>query len=744
VVTPRVAGGSSSLDELVASLVVDGNAGETETVDAAAPAVALGLDAAARETDAPSLWPTVARVGALPLVILTALNFVDEIDRVAMVTLAPDIKKTFGLADAALGAIVGLSGLVVVLAALPLAVYADRRRRVPVVGIAALVWSAFAFVTGLATSTVSLVLARLGSGLGKGSIEPVHTSLLADYYPVDIRGRVLAVHRAAVPLAAVAAPVVVGGIAALAGGSSGWRWAFFAAAPLTVIPAVIAFRLREPARGAQEDETLAVPVPAPDSSFPAVPFATAVRRLLDIRSLRYMYFGIGVLGFGIVGAPVLISRYLEDVWHLQEVGRGVFFSIGAVGLFVGLLPGGKLGDRLFRRDPSWPLHVLGFAVPAYTALIVVSLYMPTLALVLAGWILAGFVLGLALPAFLQLVAATAPPAFRSLAFSLFGIFLYVFGGFFGPTVLGGISDATSPRTALSLIALPGLVAGILLVRGARFVGADLEMVRADLAEMRAAATLRGGAGGANIIEIRNLDFFYGSTQVLFGVNLDIPEGEIVALLGTNGAGKSTVLRVLTGLDHPRRGQVRLRGGEITYLEAEQILALGITQMPGGRAVFPALTVDENLRVGTFSFRHDRARVADDLEQVFRWFPLLHDRRHQVASTLSGGEQQMLGLAKAFLTRPQLLCIDELSLGLAPAVTAALLDIVREIHARGTTVVIVEQSLNVALSLATTAVFMEKGEVRFAGPAGELRGRRDLARSVFIGNVLAPDGRGKGR
>jgi ABC-type branched-subunit amino acid transport system ATPase component len=267
------------------------------------------------------------------------------------------------------------------------------------------------------------------------------------------------------------------------------------------------------------------------------------------------------------------------------------------------------------------------------------------------------------------------------------------------------------------------------------VKGDIAMVVDDIAAAHRAAE-RHAHEGKNVIEIRNLDFFYGSTQVLFGVDLDIPDGEIVALLGTNGAGKSTLLRVITGLDHPRRGQVRYRGEDVTYLEAEQILELGIAQMPGGHATFPGMTVDENLRVGTFSFRKDRARVDRDMEQVYEWFPVLRERRRQLASTLSGGEQQMLALGKAFLLRPKVLCIDELSLGLSPAVTGELLGIVRAIHGQGTTVVIVEQSFNIALSVATRAVFMEKGEVRYSGPAQALHKRPDLLRSVFLSRAAS--------
>ena len=411
--------------------------------------------------------------------------------------------------------------------------------------------------------------------------------------------------------------------------------------------------MREPQRGVQEGF---VPQDATDAaSTPNVKLGTAFKRLLDIRSLRYMYIGIGVLGFGLVGAPVLVSLYLEKSWELSEIGRGVFFSVGAIGPFIGLVFGGKVGDRFFRHHPAWPLFLLGIAVPAWSFVLVGSLYLPQLWLVSVGWNIAGLFIGLALPAFLQLVAATAPPAFRSLAFSLFGIFLYICGGFFGPVVLGGVSDAAGPRTALSLLVFPGVIAGILLVRGARYVSGDIAMVAEDVAEtLRAAGRRREARTAHNIIEIRNLDFSYGQVQVLFGVDLDIPSGEIVALLGTNGAGKSTLLRVLTGLDHSTRGQIRYQGDDITYLEAEQILELGIVQMPGGKAIFPGMTVEENLRVGTFSFRSDRSRVERDIEQVYEWFPVLRERRRQIASTLSGGEQQMLALGKAFLLHPKVL------------------------------------------------------------------------------------------
>jgi ABC-type branched-subunit amino acid transport system ATPase component len=228
-----------------------------------------------------------------------------------------------------------------------------------------------------------------------------------------------------------------------------------------------------------------------------------------------------------------------------------------------------------------------------------------------------------------------------------------------------------------------------------------------------------------------VDFSYGRLQVLFGVDFTVDDGEMVALLGTNGAGKSTLLRAISGLGIPQRGTVRLRGADVTHLDAERRVRLGVTQIPGGRAVFGPLSVVDNLRTIAYTRRHDRRAVEAAIDTSFEIFPRLAERRAQPAGTLSGGEQQMLGLATALVLKPQLLLIDELSLGLAPAVVAELLRMVRQINEEGTAVVLVEQSVNVALSLVEHAYFMEKGEIRFDGRASELLERPDILRSVFL-------------
>jgi ABC-type branched-subunit amino acid transport system ATPase component len=240
----------------------------------------------------------------------------------------------------------------------------------------------------------------------------------------------------------------------------------------------------------------------------------------------------------------------------------------------------------------------------------------------------------------------------------------------------------------------------------------------------------------SLLSCKDIDMAYGSVQILFGVNFEVAEGEIVALLGTNGAGKSTLLKGICGLVRPTNGTVTFKDEDITKLPADVTTHRGISLMPGGKGVFPTLSVAENLRLAAWTIRKDPERIEAARAEVEELFPILGSRAGQMAGNLSGGEQQMLALGGALMTRPELLMIDELSLGLAPTIVAQLLEVVREIHRRGTTIVIVEQSVNVALNLAKRAVFMEKGEVRFEGEAAELLDRPDILRSVFIAGANA--------
>ena len=235
-----------------------------------------------------------------------------------------------------------------------------------------------------------------------------------------------------------------------------------------------------------------------------------------------------------------------------------------------------------------------------------------------------------------------------------------------------------------------------------------------------------------MLEAHGVELAYGSVQVLFGVDLEVDAGEIVALLGTNGAGKSTLLDVLAGLAPPSAGTINLDGDDVTGVDAPGMVRRGVVLVQGGRAVFPDLTVVENLEVGLYTKRMDRAVSRQRADEVLDRFPALRALSSRRAGTLSGGEQQQLAIAKGLLTEPRVLLIDELSLGLAPQTRNEVVAAIREVHAAGTAVVLVEQSLEVAASLAERAVFLEKGSARFDGMTKDLLARGDLARAVFLG------------
>jgi ABC-type branched-subunit amino acid transport system ATPase component/ABC-type branched-subunit amino acid transport system permease subunit len=245
------------------------------------------------------------------------------------------------------------------------------------------------------------------------------------------------------------------------------------------------------------------------------------------------------------------------------------------------------------------------------------------------------------------------------------------------------------------------------------------------------ADKRGRVPADALLRVENLDVAYGKAQVLFGVDFHVVPGEIVALLGTNGAGKSTLLASISGLLTPTGGTISYEGRDVSKAGPNETVASGIVLMPGSRGVFPTLTVEENLRMAAWLYRKDPEYVRTATEQVLTYFPVLRDRWNQRAGNLSGGEQQMLTLGQVFLAKPKLLMIDELSLGLAPVVVERLLSIVRTINSNGTSVVLVEQSVNIAVTLAERAVFLEKGEVRFEGSTSSLLDRPDLLRAVFL-------------
>jgi branched-chain amino acid transport system ATP-binding protein len=233
-----------------------------------------------------------------------------------------------------------------------------------------------------------------------------------------------------------------------------------------------------------------------------------------------------------------------------------------------------------------------------------------------------------------------------------------------------------------------------------------------------------------MLEVRGLHCRYGKVGVVKGISLEVREGELVSLIGANGAGKTTTLKAISGLVPPVGGQILFRGEEITSAQARRILALGIAHCPEGRRVFPYMTVQENLEMGCY-LRADRARIGSDMERIFARFPVLAERRSQPAGTLSGGEQQMLAIGRALMSRPRLVLFDEPSLGLAPTMVERTFQIIAEIRKEGTTVLMVEQNAYAALEMCDRSYVLESGEVTLHGSGAELLGNPHV-RQAYLG------------
>jgi len=673
--------------------------------------------------------------GAATFVVLMILNSLDELQTAAIAVLAPDIRDTFGVSDGTITFIASSSGAFVVLGAIPMGWAADRMRRIPIIGWASIVFAAMVTLSGMAVNAFSFFWARFGVGIAKANTIPVHSSTIADTYPIGIRGRIGAIDKGMGRLIAVISPILVGGIAAIANGPGevdGWRWTYYLLGIPVAIAAIAAFFLKEPQRGRWEKEDVLGESFTEDDPLP-VSMDAAFSRLMRIKTVKSVVVGFSALGFGLFTAPVLENLWLEDKFGLESFERGAWATAAGLFTVLSLVYVGPKFDRLWRENPTRTLHMIGALIGFSAIFKPIQWAMPTVPLFIAFSIPTLVMLNTAFAMVSPVMQAIVPYRLRGSGTALITLYIFFIGGTGGGLISFMFADSWGPRVTTLVLTIPSAVlGGWIMYRGARHVRHDLSLNVQELFDEQDEQRRTSGDGEVPALQLNNIDFSYGPVQVLFDVAFEVKKGETLALLGTNGAGKSTILRVISGLGIPQRGVVRLGGRTVTYTSPQLRSRLGIQQLPGGNGVFPDMTVRQNLVMGSYIHRSDSVDVERRIASVLELFPDLERRQDQRASSMSGGQQQMLALARVLLHEPEILLIDELSLGLAPTVVQDLLEVIERLQERGQTIILVEQSLNVALSIADRAIFLEKGEVRFAGSAQELLERDDLARAVFLG------------
>ena len=669
-------------------------------------------------------WGHIARTpyGLFPLLLTCSIVLTQLLQTLVFAVAGPNIAQDLGMDLRTVGGILGIVGVVTIFSAIGIGWLSDRVKRRPLVAagsmlsaVAGLFQSAAGSTAGFATPNIA------GTVATDGSLVPAE-SLLADWYPIEARGRAFGAFGIATNVAQAAGLVGIGFLVTAIGWRSTILWLSL---PLFLLAFGFLF-VREPVRGYFERKAMGFSEADALKEDPPQSLGAAFRTIWAVRSVRRLFFADMLLNVGALPIGIYLSFFLADQYNLNAAQRSLFLLPTVLAGVIGALFGGGLIDALGTRSPASVLRMLGGLLSVgIVGLVGFALAPPLLVLALFACVFF-FANALAGPGLQSIYSQVIPASVRSqgqqfnqlaripgyLMVGVFGALQFDYG--YAPAFLFGV---------------PFLIIGAgILITAADFFDGDRRNATLAAGATEEARRLKA-EGKSKLLICRGVNVFYGGNQVVFGVDLEVEEGEILALLGTNGAGKSTLLRAISGTQEAADGVIVVDGRDITHMPPHEIAARGVVHMPGGKGVFPGLTVDENIRMGTWMA--DAAHVGRLTSDAYALFPVLQQRKHQMASLLSGGEQQMLALAQAFMARPRLLMIDELSLGLSPTAVAELLEKVKEIHARGTTVIVVEQSVNVALNLAKRAVFMEKGEVKFSGSTEELLRRPDILRSVYV-------------
>jgi ABC-type branched-subunit amino acid transport system ATPase component len=589
--------------------------------------------------------------------------------------------------------------------------------------------------------------------LGEAVIFPTHNSLLADYYSVRARPRVYYIHRGGIHAGAILGTLLGAGLAA----AFSWRVPFVVFAGPLVGALLVGTRLREPPRGRHEQIALAEQMAGSNLGEPAglsddppaghgasrngdglgvlddeqrehpPSLGEAWRMVWKIGVLRRIFYALPMLAVAVAGFGSLESLQYQKTFGLDATERSFLVAPASVFAVVGLVIGALLATRLARSGMKRVFDMLALTSVVASGFAVLFALAPSVPLAFVGD--AGIELSLAVvaPGILAALSLAIPARARSLGFSITALF--VLPGLVVLPVVGLVGDDIGFRYGLLVVVPVFLVGGLIIASAGSLIDRDVRNVWTSI-RTRARMLVRRRAGELPLLAVQDLTAGYEGTSVLWGIDMEIAEGEIVALLGTNGAGKSTLLRAIGGVVEADGGAIVFDGRDITHTPPHEIARLGISQVPGGAGVFPNLTVQENLRAAAWQGRK-RHQSDRTFGEALGLFPSLAQRRSDRAGDLSGGQQQMLGLAMALLAGPRLLLIDELSLGLAPIVVEQLLSSVEALRERGTAVLLVEQSVDVAVSVADRGYVLDAGTIRYSGTAAEIRERPELLWSIYL-------------